>query len=254
MGSMSKSYGLAGLRLGWIASRNRQLLTRCNDYRMHTTICSSAPSEFLWALALRHRHILTARNLAIVHRNLPLLDAFFERHRSLFSVIKPDASSICFPQLNIRGDVTEFCDQFVAETGVMLLPGAVYDLPRCDRRETKPCSGVVDLRHPVFIAVEPTDGERPDLVDTQAVAIAGRPAQALLIGRHQLAVDRGDLTVGADVHSGAVDAVPTAVRGALDDAQHDCDPPAHRGLAHAIEVARLDLDGLVEIMCVDVLL
>lgn len=127
IGSMSKSYGLAGLRLGWIASRNRKVMAQCTDYRMYTTICSSAPSEFLSALALRHRHVLTARNLGIVQRNLPLLYAFFDRHRSLFDVVKPDASSICFPRLNIPGDVTDFCDRFVTATGTMILPGSVYD-------------------------------------------------------------------------------------------------------------------------------
>jgi aspartate/methionine/tyrosine aminotransferase len=129
IGSMSKSYGLAGLRLGWIASRNRTLLSQCNDYRMYTTICSSAPSEFLSALALRHRHVLTRRNLDIVQRNLPLLFAFFERHRSRFTLVRPDASSICFPRLNIAGTVDEFCARFVAATGTMLLPGSVYDFP-----------------------------------------------------------------------------------------------------------------------------
>jgi len=62
---------------------------------MYTTICSSAPSEFLSALALRHRHVLTDRNLGIVRRNLSLLSAFFERHRSLFTLVMPNASSIC---------------------------------------------------------------------------------------------------------------------------------------------------------------
>lgn len=130
IGSMSKSYGLPGLRLGWLACRDSELLRRCTDYRMYTTICSSAPSEFLSTLALRHRQVLTARNLGIVHRNLPLLDDFFERHRALFQVIKANASPICFPQFNISDDVTQFCDRFVAATGVMLLPGAVYDLPQ----------------------------------------------------------------------------------------------------------------------------
>src|SRR5262249_5710461 len=119
----------AGLRLGWIASRNADLLTACTHYRMYTTICSSAPSEFLSALALRNRQALTQRNLAILHRNLPLLHAFFERHRRLFDVVRPDAGPICLPRLFIPGDVTEFCDRFVAATSVMLLPGSVYDLP-----------------------------------------------------------------------------------------------------------------------------
>jgi aspartate/methionine/tyrosine aminotransferase len=130
IGSMSKSYGLAGLRLGWLASRNQRLLERCNDLRMYTSICSSAPSEFLAALALRNRDHLLRRNLGIVHQNLPLLYQFLDRHDSLFDLVKPDASTICLPRLNIRGDVTGFCERLVAATSVMLLPGSVYDLPR----------------------------------------------------------------------------------------------------------------------------
>lgn len=127
---MSKSYGLAGLRLGWLACQDQALLTKCTNYKMYTTICSSAPSEFLSALALRNRRILLSRNLELIRRNLPILDAFFERHSDLFDVVKADASPICFPRFNIRGDVQEFCDRVVATTSVMLLPGAVYDEPR----------------------------------------------------------------------------------------------------------------------------
>ena len=130
IGSMSKSYGLAGLRLGWLACRDEGLLTECTNYKMYTTICSSAPSEFLSALALRNRQILLSRNLDIVHRNLPILEAFLKRHSDLFDVVMPDASPICFPRVNIKGDTREFCDRLVAETGVMLLPGTVYDEPR----------------------------------------------------------------------------------------------------------------------------
>ena len=130
IGSMSKSYGLAGLRLGWLACQDEALLTECTNYKMYTTICSSAPSEFLSALALRNRQILLSRNLEIVRRNLAILEAFFERHSDLFDVVKADASPICFPRINIRGDVQEFCDRVVSETSVMLLPGTVYDQPR----------------------------------------------------------------------------------------------------------------------------
>src|SRR5437660_4160006 len=63
LGSMSKTYGLPGLRLGWLVSRDADLLQRCLDFKYYTTICSSAPSEFLTALALRHRGELVRRNL-----------------------------------------------------------------------------------------------------------------------------------------------------------------------------------------------
>src|SRR5689334_14232434 len=77
LGSISKSYGLPGLRLGWLVTRDaalREAIMRLKDY---TTICSSAPSEVLTAVALRNRHVLLERNRGIVDRNLPLLDRFF---------------------------------------------------------------------------------------------------------------------------------------------------------------------------------
>lgn len=128
LGSISKSHGLPGLRLGWLVTRDpavRAAIMRLKDY---TTICSSAPSEVLTALALRQRHVLLERNLAIVTGNLPLLDAFFERHADTFDWIRPVASPIGFPHLRGVEDVEAFCER-LAGLGVLLLPGTVYDQP-----------------------------------------------------------------------------------------------------------------------------
>ncbi|HXY25008.1 MAG TPA: aminotransferase class I/II-fold pyridoxal phosphate-dependent enzyme [Candidatus Acidoferrum sp.] len=130
LGSMSKTYGLPGLRVGWLASRNREILRLCLELKYYTTICSSAPSEFLSGLALRHREVLIQRNRQIVLRNLPLLDAFFRRHSNLFSWVRPDASPIGFVQFKPDRDVHAFCEQLVRDCGVLLLPGSVYDQPR----------------------------------------------------------------------------------------------------------------------------
>jgi aspartate/methionine/tyrosine aminotransferase len=127
---MSKSYGLPGLRLGWLVSKDRELLRRCLEFRYYTTICSSAPSEFLTALALRHREKLAQRNREIVLSNLPLLDAFFRQHSQLFSWVRPDASPIGFVHFKPQREVTAFCEQVVRDSGVLLLPGTVYDQPR----------------------------------------------------------------------------------------------------------------------------
>ncbi len=128
LGSISKAYGLPGLRLGWYASRNRHVLQAARDYKDYTTICSSAPSEFLADLALRHRDILLERNLGLVLHNLPLLKAFITRHSSLFSWVKPTASPIAFPRLEMP-NIEAFCEAAALEAGVLLLPGAVYDQP-----------------------------------------------------------------------------------------------------------------------------
>lgn len=129
LGSMSKTYGLPGLRLGWLACRDAEILKRCLEFKYYTTICSSAPSEFLAALALRHREVLVRRNREIVLRNLPLLDAFLRRRSDLFEWVKPDASPIGFARFKPQNDVQSFCEDVVKSAGVLLLPGAVYDQP-----------------------------------------------------------------------------------------------------------------------------
>jgi aspartate/methionine/tyrosine aminotransferase len=129
VGSISKTYGLPGLRIGWLACRDpeiREALVTLKDY---TTICASAPSELLVALALRHRQTLVQRNLEIVGRNLPLLDEFFARHASVFRWIRPAAGPIGFPLLRGISDVDGMCEE-LAKAGVLLLPGSVYDEPR----------------------------------------------------------------------------------------------------------------------------
>ncbi len=128
LGVMSKTYGLAGLRLGWIATRNSQVYERMAALKDYTTICTSAPSEVLAELALRHRDRIAGRNLAIIRDNLSLLDGFFVRHADRFEWVRPKAGPIGFPHL-IGGDIEQFCHELVTASGVLLLPGTMYDHP-----------------------------------------------------------------------------------------------------------------------------
>jgi len=130
MGSMSKAYGLAGLRLAWFACRDANILRRCADFKLYTTICSSAPSEFLTAVALRHREVVLKRNREIVRKNVALLDAFFKKRGELFDWVQPNAATIGFARFKPARNVQEFCDDVVSKSGVMLLPGSVYDEPQ----------------------------------------------------------------------------------------------------------------------------
>jgi aspartate/methionine/tyrosine aminotransferase len=125
LGVMSKTYGLAGLRIGWVASRNADILPRMARLKDYTTICTSAPSEFLAEVALRHRRTIVSRNVGIIRENLAVLDAFFARHRDTFAWQRPRAGSIAFPRLLGR-DVGEFCHELVTEAGVLLAPGTLF--------------------------------------------------------------------------------------------------------------------------------
>lgn len=125
LGVMSKSYGLPGLRIGWIATRNRALYEKMAAMKDYTTICSSAPSELLAEIALRHRKALTDRNINIIRSNLALLDPFFERHRDRLRWERPVAGAVAFPAL-LAGGVDELCHSLVTHAQVLLLPGSLY--------------------------------------------------------------------------------------------------------------------------------
>jgi aspartate/methionine/tyrosine aminotransferase len=126
LGVMSKTYGLAGLRIGWVATRNAEVYARMAALKDYTTICNSAPSEFLAELALRHRDRLIERNKGIILENLVLLDDFFERRSHTFAWQRPKAGPIAFPRL-LDGEIEAFCERLVKLHGVLLLPGTLFD-------------------------------------------------------------------------------------------------------------------------------
>ena len=128
LGVMSKTYGLPGLRIGWIATQNEDVYKRMAVLKDYTTICNSAPSEFLAELALRHRTALVERTQKIISENLNVLDPFFDRYADRFAWQRPKAGAIGFPKL-LGEDVGVFCDSLVKTAGVLLLPGSVYDDP-----------------------------------------------------------------------------------------------------------------------------
>ena len=127
LGVMSKSFAMAGLRIGWLATRDRDLLARCAAFKDYTTICSSAPSEVLALIGLRARDVILARTHGIVARNLDRLDAFFDEWTDRFSWVRPRAGSVAFPRLTVPGvSIDDWATALVESEGVLLLPGSQF--------------------------------------------------------------------------------------------------------------------------------
>ena len=122
----SKSYGLGGLRVGWLASRDRALLARLERRKHYTSISNSGPSEFLTTLALKHGEAIQARNRAIISRNLPLFDVLFARWPELFDWERPQGGCICFPRYKGTDGVEAFCRELVEQAGVLLAPASLF--------------------------------------------------------------------------------------------------------------------------------
>ena len=122
----SKSYGLPGLRVGWIACRDRALLERLEKCKHYTSICNAGPAEYLAAFALRHGDAIWERNRGIVAANRQLFDDFFARWADLFDWQPPVGGCVCFPHYK-GGDVEELCRQLLHAEGVLLLPAGMYE-------------------------------------------------------------------------------------------------------------------------------
>lgn len=123
---MSKAYGLPGLRIGWIACQDTELLSTFERYKHFLTICNSGPSEILSIIALRNRAIILDRNRKLVSRNLEKLDKFFGEFIDVFDWKRPDGGAVAYPKYIGDKDCTEFCEDLINETGVLLLPPSIY--------------------------------------------------------------------------------------------------------------------------------
>jgi len=128
LGVMSKSFAMAGLRIGWLATRDRDVLERCARFKDYTTICSSAPSEVLALIGLRARATVLARSRSIVADNLVALDTFFDAWSDRFTWVRPRAGSVGFPRLTVPGvSIDDWAAGLVEAEGVLLLPGSQFD-------------------------------------------------------------------------------------------------------------------------------
>jgi aspartate/methionine/tyrosine aminotransferase len=126
LGVFSKSAGLAGLRIGWLASRREDILEAVVEAKDYGTICSSGPSEFLAGLAARHMDVLVARNRAIIDSNLELARSFFASRPRFAAWTEPEGGSIGYPRLAGGVDAEALARRIAKEAGIMILPGSCY--------------------------------------------------------------------------------------------------------------------------------
>jgi aspartate/methionine/tyrosine aminotransferase len=124
---MSKSFGMAGVRVGWLVTKDKSLYAKMAAFKDYTTICGSAPGEILSLIALRAREQIISRHLARIRRNLALLDGFFEEFQDRFEWVRPRAGTLAFPRLKGTAKASDFCRRVVAEANIMLLPSTVFD-------------------------------------------------------------------------------------------------------------------------------
>jgi aspartate/methionine/tyrosine aminotransferase len=130
-GSMSKAYSLAGIRIGWIASRNQEVIETIASARHYTTISVSYMDEQVAAFALSSStvHGLLARNIQLAKTNMALLEKFVVKNEDECEWVKPVAGTTAFIKFHREGkpvDSRDFCKKLLDKTGVMFTPGDCF--------------------------------------------------------------------------------------------------------------------------------
>ena len=125
----SKTFGLAGVRVGWFVSADTNFLRRVVAFKDYLSICSSAPSEVIAAMALNNIDAYLQPNLAKIRRNIELFTKFVGGHDLFSSFVRPKSGSTAFVKLADRVDSSslEFSNLLVAETGIMTVPAEMFD-------------------------------------------------------------------------------------------------------------------------------
>lgn len=149
--SMSKIFSLAGVRLGWIACRDKEVIEACLSHRDYNMISCGMLDEMIAAAALKHADKLLARNIPLIQNNLAILDQWIKENPH-FSYVKPKAGTTSLIYYDFDIDAYEFCKQMYTKTGAFVTPGDCFEQPHsfrigyaCDEQVLK--DGLAAITH-----------------------------------------------------------------------------------------------------------
>ncbi|HKS72686.1 MAG TPA: aminotransferase class I/II-fold pyridoxal phosphate-dependent enzyme [Terriglobales bacterium] len=124
--SLTKAYGLSGLRCGWILA-DPELASRI--WRLNDLFAATPahPAELLSVIALDHLDQVAARAKALIKSNRMRLDAFLDARGDL-ECYRPRFGTVVFPRLR-RGSVDEFCQLLKTKYDTSVVPGRFFEMP-----------------------------------------------------------------------------------------------------------------------------
>lgn len=123
----AKTFGLAGLRLGWLTSKNKEILKKVERFKDYLSICNAAPSEILAGIALNNIDKFVNPNLDKIKSNILAFEQFQLRNEGFCDFLKPNSGSTAFIKLKTKETAMDFAEKLVQDTGIMLLPSETFE-------------------------------------------------------------------------------------------------------------------------------
>jgi aspartate/methionine/tyrosine aminotransferase len=125
VGTVSKPFGLPGIRIGWIAAA-APLIAECWGARDYVSLSPGKLNDAIAQLAFKHRERIIERNAAIIAANLAVASAWIDQHAGLLAWTPPRGGLLALLQYNLPIDSLELADLLATEYGVMLAPGSAF--------------------------------------------------------------------------------------------------------------------------------
>lgn len=126
IGSVSKAFGLPGLRIGWIATTEKIALHEMSALKDYTTAGCSTISEYLAEIALKHGEKIRKQNLKIIHENIKLFRAFLKKNSQLFECQMPNAGCLALLRLK-KESADSFCRDLLGQVELLCVSGSTLD-------------------------------------------------------------------------------------------------------------------------------
>ena len=128
---MAKSFGLAGARIGWIASQDKWLTEQLLTYKPYLSMCSSAPSEILSAIVLNHPEAFLSPNIEKIQRNVALFRESIAAGKLPWveKFIPPVAGSVAFVKIKCDGTAMEWSEALVQSRSILTVPAEMFEYP-----------------------------------------------------------------------------------------------------------------------------
>lgn len=127
VGSMSKCFSLAGLRLGWVATKDKALTALMHERRDYDTISCGVLDDMIASLALQNKEKIFDRNRSILLKNREILDKWVEETEGV-EYVKPVAGTTALIEYDIDMPSYDLCKKLIKEKGVLFTPGAAFEM------------------------------------------------------------------------------------------------------------------------------